>query len=66
MLLRLRPDVEVLEKKERSDTKKKKSIGQSVDRPLTDNGPLNLIQSNLSQDNLNQDNINQSIKKKMK
>ncbi|MBS5931486.1 MAG: hypothetical protein KIC94_01310 [Clostridiales bacterium] len=62
LLIQLRPDIELLEKKERTDMKKskEKAIGQSVDRPWT--AQSNLIQSNLIKSNSNKDNkINQSI-----
>lgn len=61
LLLQLRPDIELLEKKERSDIKKKsKRIGQSTDSPRT--AQPNLVQSNLIESNLTEDKIiNQSI-----
>lgn len=62
LLLQLRPDIELLEKKERSDTKKSKlkAIGQSTDSPRT--AQSNLIQSNLIESNLIKDNkINLSV-----
>lgn len=62
LLIQLRPDIDLLEKKERSDTKKSKAktIGQSVDSPRT--AQSNLVQSNLIESNINKYNkINLSI-----
>lgn len=61
LLLQINPDVELLEKKERSDLKKKqKNKCQSVDGPLT--VQHNLIESKSTQENLIEDkSINPSI-----
>lgn len=60
LLLQLRPDVKLIEAKERSDTKRGKKKGQSVDSPWT--AQPNLIQSNQTESNLTEDKIiNQSI-----
>lgn len=61
LLLQINPDVELLEKKERSDLKKKqKNKCQSVDGPLT--AQHNLIESKSTQENLIEDkSINPSI-----
>lgn len=60
LLLQLRPDVKLIESKERSDTKRGKTKGQSMDSPRT--AQPNLIQSKLIEPNLTEDNpINQSI-----
>lgn len=60
LLLQIRPDVKLIESKERSDIKKKKVKGQSMDSPWT--AQPNLIQSNLKEPNLTEDKIiNQSI-----
>ena len=61
MLLQVNPDVELLEKKERSDLKKKqKNKCLSVDGPRT--AQHNLIESNSTQENLIEDkSINPSI-----
>ena len=61
LLLQVNPDVELLEKKERSDLKKKqKNKCQSVDRPRTTQH--NLIESKSTQENLIEDkSINPSI-----
>lgn len=56
LLLQVNPDVDLLEKKERSDLKKKqKNKCQSVDRPRT--AQHNLIQSNLIESKSTQDNL---------
>lgn len=61
LLLQVNPDVELLEKKERSDLKKKqKNKCQSVDSPRT--AQHNLIESKSTQENLIEDkSINPSI-----
>lgn len=60
LLIQLRPDVKLIEAKERSDTKRGKKKGQSVDSPWT--AQPNLIQSNQTESNLTEDKIiNQSI-----
>lgn len=63
LLLQLRPDIELLEKKERSDTKRRKSIGLSTDSMRT--VQPNLIQSNLTEDNVIYPSINQEDCKDM-
>lgn len=56
LLLQVNPDVDLLEKKERSDLKKKqKNKCQSVDGPRT--AQHNLIQSNLIESKSTQDNL---------
>lgn len=60
LLLQLRPDVKLIEAKERSDTKGGKKKCQHVDSPRT--AQPNLIQSNLTESNLTEDkSINLSI-----
>lgn len=55
LLLQLRPDVKLIEVKERSDTKGGKKKGQPMDSPRT--AQPNLIQSNLTESNLTEDKI---------
>lgn len=60
LLLQLRPDVKLIEAKERSDTKGGKRKGQSMDSPRT--AQPNLIKSNLTEPNQTKDKkINLSI-----
>lgn len=60
LLLQVRPDVVILEKKQRSDIKNKlpAARGPSMDRPRTAQDNLN--QSNLNQNKSIEDNLNQS------
>ncbi|WP_417202649.1 DUF6017 domain-containing protein [Acetoanaerobium sticklandii] len=55
LLLQLRPDVKLIEAKERSDTKGRKKKGQSMDSTWT--AQPNLIQSNKTESNLTEDKI---------
>lgn len=57
LLLQLRPDVKLIEAKERSDTKSGKKKGQPMDSPRT--AQPNLIQSNLTEDKIINLSINQ-------
>lgn len=60
LLLQLRPDVKLIEAKERSDTKGGKKKGQSMDSPRT--AQPNLTELNITKPNLTEDKIiNQSI-----
>lgn len=54
LLLQLRPDIQLLEKKSRSDVKGTKKTGRSTDGPWTDNGPPNITQHNITQHNITQ------------
>lgn len=65
LLLQLRPEVQLLEKKARSDVKGIKKSGPSMDGQRTDNGPPNITQHNITQHNVTQ-SIYPSIEDKKK
>lgn len=61
LLLQLRPEIQLLEKRPRSDVKGVKKSGQSMDGPWTDNGPPKITKDNITKDNIIEDDIDEKI-----